>query len=138
MSFAATKEECQGRFIVFFLIKGFGRSRTIIFPEGSNANDWFALTKILKEPLIYGNLKASSQQLPRQVARKSRVGRNLSYANTVRGRLIDPQSCSLRGWRCRQCGSWDVFEVILGEERSLIWSFKISEMRLNACIPGLE
>jgi len=49
----------SGRFIVFSLIGGFGQSRTIIFPEGSNADGWFALTKILKEFLIYGNLEAS-------------------------------------------------------------------------------
>ena len=78
---------------------------------------WFALTKILKESLIFGNLEASSKQLSRPVTCKSRVGRNLSYADAVRGRLINPQSSSLRGWRCRQYGPWDVYATILGEDK---------------------
>jgi len=53
---------------------------------------WFDLTKILKESLSYGNHQASPKQLYRPVAFKSRVGRNLNYANAIRGRLSDSQS----------------------------------------------
>jgi len=52
-----------------------------------------ALTKILKESLIYRNYEASPTQMSRPVAFKSRVSRNLNYANAVRGRLSDSQ-CS--------------------------------------------
>jgi len=91
------RKNVRGRFIVFSLVGSFGRSGTIIFPDGSNADGWLALTKILEESLIYGNLEASSKQFSRPVARKFRVGRNLSFADVVRGRLIDPQSSYLRG-----------------------------------------
>jgi len=43
-----------------------------------------------KRSLIYGNHEASPKQMSISVAFKSRVGRHLSYANAVRGRLIDP------------------------------------------------
>jgi len=75
-----------------------------------------AMTKILKESLIYGNHEASPTQLYTSVAFKSKVDRHLSYANVVRGRLIDPSSV-LKGWRFRECGSWDVYAAVLGEEK---------------------
>jgi len=83
---------------------------------------WFALTKILKEFLIYGNQEASPKQRSSSVAFKSRVGRHLSYANAVRGRLIDPRSSVLKGWRCRECGSWDVYAIVLGKEKDNLGS----------------
>jgi len=55
--------------------------------------------------------------LSRTMARKSIVDRNLSYADAVRGRVSDPQSSSSRGWRCKHCGSWDVYVAILAEEK---------------------
>ena len=35
----------RGRFIVFSLFGGYGRSRIVIFSEGSDIDGWFALTK---------------------------------------------------------------------------------------------
>ena len=32
-----------------------GRSRSIIFPEGPNADGWFGVAKLLKEVLIEAN-----------------------------------------------------------------------------------
>jgi len=77
---------------------------------------WFPLTKILKESLIYGNHEDSPKQRSTSVAFKSRVGRHLSYANVVQARLIDPHSSILEGWRCRECGSRDVYAAVLDEE----------------------
>jgi len=37
------RKNVRGRFIVFSLFGSYGRSRTIIFLEGSNADGWFAL-----------------------------------------------------------------------------------------------
>jgi len=65
------RQNARGRFIVFSLIGGIGRSRTLIFPEGSKADGWFALTKLLKESLISGNSEASYKQWTRPVVRKS-------------------------------------------------------------------
>ena len=117
MSSAAVRQNARGRFIVFSLIGGIGRSRTLIFPEGSKADGWFALTKLLKESLISGKSEAPDKQWTRPVVRKSRGGRSLSYAEAVRGKVSVSQSLPLRGWRCKQCGSWDVFSAVLGEEK---------------------
>ena len=57
---------------------------------------WFSLTKILKESLIYGNHEASPKQMSGSVAFKFRVDRHVSYANSVQGKLIDPQSSFLK------------------------------------------
>jgi len=90
------RKNARGRFIVFSVFWGSGRSRTVIFPEGSSADGWFARTKILKEFLIYGNHEASPMQRSTSVAFKSRVGCHLSYANAIRGKLIDPRSSILK------------------------------------------
>ena len=111
------RKNARGRFIVFSVFGGSGRSRTVIFPEGSYANGWFALTKILKEFLIYGKHEASPKQRSTSVAFKSRVGRHLSYVNAVRGRVVDSRGSILKGWRCRECGSWDVYTAVLGKEK---------------------
>jgi len=79
---------------------------------------WFALTKILKESLIYGRHKVSPKHMSGPVAFQSRAGHHLSYANTVRGRMGDSQSSLLKGWRCRKCGPSDVYAAILNEEES--------------------
>ena len=80
-------------------------SAELSFFQKAHIDGWFALTKILKESLIYGNHEASPKQRSTSVAFKSRVGHHLSYANAVRGRVIDPHSSVLKGWRCRECGS---------------------------------
>jgi len=48
------RKNARGRFLVFSVLGGSGRSRTVIFPEGSFADGWFAVSKTLKEFLIYG------------------------------------------------------------------------------------
>ena len=45
------------------------------------------------------------------------MGGHLSYANAVRGRVVDARSSVLKGWRCRDCGSWDVYAAVLGNEK---------------------
>ena len=69
------RKNVRGRFIVFSLIGGSGHSRTIVFPEGSNA-----LTTILKVFDLW-----ASGGLPKLMSRsllfKSRVDHHLSYGN---------------------------------------------------------
>jgi len=48
----------------------------------------------------------------------SGVGRHLFYASVVHDTMSDIQSSLLKGWRCGECGSWDVYATILGEEES--------------------
>jgi len=111
------RQNSRGRFIVFSLLGNFGRARTIIFPEGMKAEGWFSLTNLLKESLVGGKGENYHKQWERPVASKARMGRPQSYTEAVRGRNGDPQSSHLRGWRCKQCGSWDVFAAVLGEEK---------------------
>lgn len=96
----------RGRFIVFPQFRTSIPSRTIIFPEGSNADDGlhFLVIKILKESLIYGHNKVSPKLMSGPIAFKSKVGRHLSYATAVRGRANDSQSPLLKEWRHRECG----------------------------------
>jgi len=68
------RQNAKGRFIVFSLIGGISPSRTLIFPKGSKADGWFALTKLLKESLISGKSEASYKQWTRPLVRKSRGG----------------------------------------------------------------
>jgi len=115
----------RGRFIIFSLLGNFGRSRTIIFPEGVKAEGWFALTKLLKESLIGGKGEAYHKQREQPMASKARVGLPHSYAEAVRGRASNPQSSHLRGWRCKQCGSWVVFAAVIGDKKvSVVGSHK--------------
>lgn len=88
---------------------------------------WFALTKILKESLIYGRHKVSPKHMSGPVAFQSRAGHHLSYANTVRGRMGDSQSSLLKGWRCRKCGP-RMFMQQFSMKRSLIMLFTKSRV----------
>jgi len=111
------RKNSKGRFIVLSLLDNGGQSRTVIFPDGAEAEGWFGVTKILKETLIEGHKKPSPP--PRNASSPSRflVGRNRSFANVVRGRLACSPGSHLMGWKCRACGSWDVFAAVFGEEQ---------------------
>uniref|UniRef100_A0A7C9EAQ4 Uncharacterized protein n=1 Tax=Opuntia streptacantha TaxID=393608 RepID=A0A7C9EAQ4_OPUST len=43
------------------------------------------------------------------------VDRKFSFANVVRGQPGGSVDSPLMGWRCRACGSWDVFAAVIGE-----------------------
>ena len=45
----------------------------------------------------------------------SKVSNNLSFADALRGRVGKSKSSILKGWRCRDCGSWDVYAAVIGE-----------------------
>jgi len=107
----------RGRFIVFSHLRYSGKSRTIIFPEGPKADGWFGITKLLKETLI-GASKASPA-FPKEARKevKGWLSKPLSYANVVKGASGAMFSGQLKGWRCRSCGSWDVYAAVLGDER---------------------
>ena len=45
-----------------------------------------------------------------------KVSNNLSFADALRGRVGKLKSSILKGWRCRDCGSWDVYIAMIGED----------------------
>ena len=84
-----------------------GQSRSIIFLEGPYADGWFAIAKILKKVLIEANksLLRKTHLAPRTCTWK--VSGQPNFADFVRGGTENSKSSALKGWRCRNCGSWD-------------------------------
>ena len=64
-----------------------GRSRLIIFPEGPKADGWFGVAKLLKKVLIESHKTLSSKQQVSPCTFSSKVGRQLSFAEVVRGEV---------------------------------------------------
>jgi len=91
----------------------------VIFPEGAKAEGGFKVTKILKETLIEGHKKPPPP--PRKASFPSRVpvSRDRSFANVVRGHPGSSPNSPLMGWKCRDCGSWDVCAAVIGEYQNL-------------------
>jgi len=94
----------------------FGRSRSIIFPEVLDANGWFGVAKLLKEVLIDPNKSLSRKQqvTPRTCTLK--VSGQLSFVDVVRCEVGNSKNSDLKGWRCQNCRSWDVYAVVIGEK----------------------
>ena len=59
-------------------------------------------------------LSRKQQVTPRTYTLK--VSNHLSFANTLRGRVGKSKSSVLKGWRCRNCGSWDVSGAVIKED----------------------
>jgi len=95
-----------------------GQARTVIFPKGAKAEGWFRVTKILKETLIEGHKKPSPPPKNASIPSRFSVSRDRSFANVVRGHLGDSPDSPLKGWKCRDCGSWDVCVAVIGEEHN--------------------
>jgi len=112
------RKSSKSRFIIFSLLGNGGRARTIILLEGAKVEGWFGVTKILKESEIGVGGHENHSPIPRGTPFPSRVaeGRDRSAANVVRGRLGGPHD-SQWGWKCRACGSWDVFAAMIGEDQ---------------------
>jgi len=93
-----------------------GQSRSIIFPEDPKADGWFSVGKMLKELLIEAN-----KPLPRKKHSSPRfdsmnVNGPPTFANVVRGGSGPSLNSALKGWRCRTCGSWDIFAGVIGDK----------------------
>jgi len=67
------------------------------------------VTEILKETLIEGHKKPSPTPSSAPIRSRFAVGRDKPFANVVRDCLGGSHDLRLRGWKCRACGSWDVF-----------------------------
>ena len=39
-----------------------------------------------------------------------------TFANVARGGSSPSLNSALKGWRCRTCGSWDIFAAVIGEK----------------------
>ena len=78
----------NGRFIVFSLLGDGGQSRTVIFPEGTKADGWFGVSKILKEFLIGGHKKSFPSSMAVRPRARLSVGGKKSFVNAVKGRGV--------------------------------------------------
>ena len=65
--------------------------------------------------LIDANRALSSKQKRTSHTGISKVSNYLTYANALRGRVGKPNNTILKGCRCRECGSWDVYAAVIGE-----------------------
>ena len=92
-----------------------GQPRTLVFPEGQKADGWFGVANFFKKVLIDANRPRSSKQQKTSPAGFSKVSKIFSYADALRGRVGKSKSTILKGWRCRDCGSWDVVAAVIGE-----------------------
>jgi len=68
--------------------------------------------------LIESHKTLPSEQQVTSCTFSSKVSRLLSFANVVRGELGNSKSSDLKGWGCRNCGSWDVFAAVSGENNA--------------------
>ena len=73
------------------------------------------MSKILKEILIEGHKKLSPSSVFACPHSRFSVGRKKSFVNAVRGQLGGSLDSQLMRWKCRACGSWDVFAAVIGE-----------------------
>ena len=119
----------KGRFIVLSLLGNGGKVRTVIFPEGAKAEGWFGVTKVFKETLIEGHKKRSLSLRNAPIHSRLRVSRDRSFASVVRGHLGGSPDSSLMGWKCRECGSWDVCAAVIGEAH--IGSGSLSKQKVS-------
>jgi len=67
---------------------------------------------MLKELLIEANkpLPRKKHSTPRYDSLK--VNGQPTFANVVRGGSRSSKNSALKGWRCRTCGSWDIFAAV--------------------------
>jgi len=73
------------------------------------------VTKIFKESLIEGHKKPSHTKRNAPIPSRSPVSKDRSFATVVRVHLGGSLDSSLIGWKCRDCGSWDVCTAVIGE-----------------------
>ena len=68
------------------------------------------------ETLIEGHKKPCPTPRNASIPSRFPVSRDRSFANVVRGHLGGSPHSTLIGGKCRACGSWDVFAVVIGKE----------------------
>jgi len=103
----------RGRYIVLSQLSYSG-SQELLF---SRADGWFGVTKLLKETLIGASSSNFAKSKEASKAAGGFSSKPMSYANVVRGATSAVLAGQLKGWRCRSCGSWDVYASVLGDER---------------------
>ena len=113
------RKNTKGRFIVLSLLGNGGQVRSVIFPEGAKAEGWFRVTKILKKMLIEGHKKPHPPPRKGMFPSREPASRDRSFANVVRGHPGGSSNSPLKGWKCRNCGSWDVCAAVIGEDHNL-------------------
>jgi len=69
----------------------------VIFPDGTNAEGWFGVTKILEETLIECHKKPSPPPRNASIPSRFPASRDRSFANVVRGHLGGSPNSPLMG-----------------------------------------
>ena len=109
------RKNSNGRFILLSHFTSSSQPRTLVFPKGPKPDGWFGVANLFKKVLIDANRAWSGKQKRPSRTGISKVSNNLSYADALRGRVGKPNSTILKGWRCRDCGSWHVCAALTGE-----------------------
>jgi len=79
------------------------------------ADGWFGVTKLQKETLIGASNSGVAKSKEASNTARSPTNKSVSYANVVQGATGGEHYGQLKGWRCRACGSWDIYVAILGD-----------------------
>jgi len=77
------------------------------------------VTKILKETLIEGHKKPCAPPRNASIPSRFPVSTERSFANVVQRHPGGSPNSPLMGWKCRDCGSWDVCAAVIGEEQNV-------------------
>ena len=54
------------------------------------------------------------------------------------GRVGKSKSSILKGWRCRDCGSWDVYAAVVGEHRGSVQAMPQQKMQETSIMGDKE
>ena len=66
------------------------------------------------------------------------MSNNHSFADALRGRVRKPKSSILKGWSCRDCGSWDVFATLIGEHSGSVQAMPQQKMQETSVMGDME
>ena len=72
----------------------------------------------MKESLLGVSNSFGAKAKEVSTAARSFSHKPVSFANIVRGANDVENFGRLKGWRCRACGSWDIYAAILGDVQS--------------------
>jgi len=101
--------------------------------------------QILKETLIEGHKKPSHITRKASIPSRFPVSRDRSFANVVRGHLSASPISPLMGWKCRDCGSWDVCAAVIGEvhndsgnvlKQRVSFKDNVNDVSVSPCMKG--
>ena len=109
MPVVAAEKEQKWKVHCFFSTQLLWQAKNCHLSRGTKVDGWFGVSKLLKETLIGASNSSFAKAKEVSTAARSFSNRPVSYANIVRGTNGGENYGQLRGWRCRACGSWDIY-----------------------------